>query len=286
MSNRIFYAVQNVDLAGVNSGWQSVGINGTVDFEQIFELGRLDIYKNIEGVPSVEVTLERILPSGGNTVWEALGNDMTAAAAARPTLNMQVANDNVTPYTAEAFVQCTGLYLSSYSVNFQIDGAMTESVTLVGNHLNWTAGASGATIQPSGTGLEHDGSLIRRQDVTGVAPYPLDRLQSLTISMDFSREDLFELGSKSPYYKAAGFPIEVTAEMEYLATKDVTGLEFEADQNADVTGKQTVSITALGKTYSMGEARLTASNYSGGDAGGGNATISYSFVGYNYYKVT
>lgn len=285
MSNRIFYAVQNVDLAGISSGWQSVGVNGTVDFEQIFELGRLDIYKNIEGVPSVEVTLERILPSGGSSIWEGLGNDMTAVSNARPTLNMQVANDNVSPYTAEGFVKCTGLYVSSYSVNFQIDGAMTESITLVGNHLNWSEGTS-ATIQPSGTGVEYGGTLIRRQDVQGCTPGGLSRLQSVTISMDFSREDLFQLGSKTPYYRAAGFPIEVTAEIEYLATKDVSGLEFTASQVNDVTSNVAVGITALGKTYSMGDGRLTGTNYSGGDAGGGNATISYSYVGYNYYKVT
>lgn len=310
MSNRIFYAVQAVSLTPafpdvspaptgtgtIASGYQSVGINGTVDFEQIFELGRLDIYQNLEGVPSVEVTLERLLPkaSGASatpTIWQAIcGNSAVNAAVARPTLNMQVADDAT--FTAEAFVQCTGLYVSNYTVNFQIDGAMTESITLVGNHLNWATGSGPAIANGSAgsafiTNADAAGAIIRRQDVTGCSPGALSRLQSVSMSIDFSREDLFELGKKSPYYRAAGFPVETSAEFEYLATKDVTGLTFTADQLTDATGDQTVNITAGGKTFSIGtSARLNGTNYSGGDAGGGNASITYSYTGYNFFQVS
>jgi hypothetical protein len=292
MSNRIFYAVQNVSLAGLGSGWQSVGINGTVDFEQIFELGRLDIYQNLEGVPNVEITLERVILKDGNTVWGALGGTVTAVGNVRPNLFMSVADDNVTPYSASNFLQATGLYVSSYSVNFQIDGAMTESVTLVGNNLEWGAGG-GASIQATSTGdavvedAADTNAVIRRQDITAASPGGKSRLQSASFSLDFSREDLFELGKKSPYYKAAGFPVEVTAEMEYLATDDVTGLEFVDTNEDDITTDETVSVTAAGLTFNMGDsARLTSSNYSGGDAGGGNATITYSYVGYNFFQIT
>ena len=309
MSNRIFYAVQSVSLtpafpgvspaptntATIAGGYQSVGINGTVDFEQIFELGRLDIYQNLEGVPSVEVTLERLLPKASGesttpTIWQAIcGNSAVNAAVARPDLNMQVADDAT--FIAEAFVKCTGLYVSNYTVNFQIDGAMTESITLVGNHLDWEAG-SGPAIATSSTGsafitnADAAGAIIRRQDVSACS-LGLSRLQSVSMSIDFSREDLFELGKKSPYYRAAGFPVETSAEFEYLATKDATGLTFTADQNTDATSDRTISITAGGKTFSMGtSARLNGTNYSGGDAGGGNASITYSYTGYNFFQVT
>ena len=292
MSNRIFYAVQNVSLAGLGSGWQSVGINGTVDFEQIFELGRLDIYQNLEGVPNVEITLERVILKDGDSVWDTLGGAVTDVGNARPNLYMSVADDSSTPYTASNFLQATGLYVSSYSVNFQIDGAMTESVTLVGNNLQWGVTNNPPTIQGSSTGNAvvtdptADAAVIRRQDITAASPGGKSKLQSASFSLDFSREDLFELGSKAPYHKAAGFPVEVTGEMEYLATDNVTGLDFiDTDQN-DITSDQTVSVTAAGLTFSMGSsARLTSSNYSGGDAGGGNATITYSYVGYNFFEI-
>jgi hypothetical protein len=312
MSNRIYYAVQAVSLEPafptldtapviaetIASGYQSVGINGTVDFEQIFELGRLDIYQNLEGVPSVEVTVERLLPKVSGTasattktLWEAVcGNSVTNAAVARPTLNMQVADDST--YSAEGFVQCTGLYISNYTVNFQIDGAMTESMTLVGNALSWTSGA-GPTIANGSTGsafitdADAAGAIIRRQDVTACSPGTTNKLQSVSLSIDFSREDLFELGRKTPYYKAAGFPVESSAEFEYLADKDVSGLTFSDGQTSDATSDQTVSISAGGKTFSIGtSARLNGTNYSGGDAGGGNATITYSYTGYNFFDVS
>ena len=58
MSNRIFYAVQNVNMNGIEDGIQSVSINASVDFEQVFALGNLDVYENIEGVPSVEFSVD------------------------------------------------------------------------------------------------------------------------------------------------------------------------------------------------------------------------------------
>jgi hypothetical protein len=206
---------------------------------------------------------------------------------------MSVADDSSTPYTASNFLQATGLYVSSYSVNFQIDGAMTESVTLVGNNLQWNAGpGTPITIQGSSTGSAvvtnptADEAVIRRQDITAASPGGKSKLQSASFSLDFSREDLFELGSKTPYHKAAGFPVEVTAEMEYLATDNVTGLNFVDTNQNDITSDATVSVTAAGLTFSMGDsARLTSSNYSGGDAGGGNATITYSYVGYNFFEI-
>ena len=75
-NNRIFYACQAVAIepqyvndnvltnAGVLAplhGVQSVGINTTFNLEQVFELGQIQIYENIEGVPEVEVTLEKVL---------------------------------------------------------------------------------------------------------------------------------------------------------------------------------------------------------------------------------
>ena len=59
MANRIFYAVQQVAIgttAGtyrVLKGVQSVSMTTTFNLEQAFELGQLEIYENIEGVPSV-----------------------------------------------------------------------------------------------------------------------------------------------------------------------------------------------------------------------------------------
>ena len=67
-NRRIFYACQAVGIASEGSttftpirGLQSVGINTTFNLEQVFEIGMISIYENIENVPDVEVTLEKVL---------------------------------------------------------------------------------------------------------------------------------------------------------------------------------------------------------------------------------
>lgn len=287
MSNRIFYAVQTVDVDGVNTGFQSVSVNASVDFEQVFELGCLEVYENLEGVPSVEITAERAFPATGTTLYGSYGGatgtasaQVAAAAIARPNVNMEVANDNIVPYVSNAFVAATGTYVSSWSCNFPVDGFATESTTLVGNSLSWNTGSGrdvGSNCQTTCT----SGLVIRRQDVTG---YGGARLQNVSYNLDIGREDLFELSSKSPYFRAATFPIEVTSDWEYLAVAGTSGLAFEESDNNDITSCQ--SLDFFGGLVGAGaKARLTATNYSGGDAGGGNATMAYSYVTYNELSV-
>lgn len=72
-NNRIFYACQAVGFGLYNPdsatpddlvaahGVQSVGINTSFNLTQAFELGQISIYENIEGLPNVEVTVEKVL---------------------------------------------------------------------------------------------------------------------------------------------------------------------------------------------------------------------------------
>ena len=283
MSNRIFYAVQSVSLNGISTGFQSVSVNASVDFEQVFALGCLDIYENIEGVPSVEITAERAFPRTGTTMWNSFGggganggSQIATAAALRPAVGMTVANDNSTNYaTQQGFVNATNMYVSSWSCNFPVDGFATESATLVGNDLSWSGGSGGAICAPTGSG-GGTGLVIRRQDVSGYA-----RLQNVSFSVDIGREDLFQLGSKSPYFRAATFPVECTSDWEYLATVGSAGLAFSSSSNADITTAGALTFSGAGVSVTLGGARNNGTNYSGGDAGGGNATITYSYIGYN-----
>ena len=290
MSNRIFYAVQTVDIAGVNTGFQTVSVNASVDFEQVFELGCLEVYENLEGVPNVEISAERAFPATGSTLYGSFGGTasseseaVAAVAVFRPNVNMQVADDNTTPYDSLPFVKATGCYVSSWSCNFPVDGFATENCTVVGNALKLNEGAGrevGETCNDTCT----SGLVVRRQDVTG---YGGRRLQNVSYSIDIGREDLFELSSKSPYFRAATFPIEVTTDWEFLATiaMESDALNFTAAQNSDVTS--CTSKPFFSGLVSVGDkARLTSTNYSGGDAGGGNATVAYSYVTYNQLKTS
>ena len=58
--NRLYFAVKAIGIAPFGSnafvavkGAQSVGINTNFNLEQVFELGQLAIYENIENIPDI-----------------------------------------------------------------------------------------------------------------------------------------------------------------------------------------------------------------------------------------
>ena len=70
-NNRIYYAIQQVVLGRAGGslntdkfavhGLQTVGITTNFNLEQVFEMGQLAIYQNVENVPDIEVTLNKVL---------------------------------------------------------------------------------------------------------------------------------------------------------------------------------------------------------------------------------
>ena len=236
---------------------------------------------------------------------------------------------------AEAEVFCSGMYISSVSYTIPTDGSMTESVTLVGNNKQWlvagqklTAAAVNAfdgTDSPAAltsgvhTGAETaSGGIQQREDVMlsgcilpqsikGVvgSDYSNARdpstgnnrvhVQSFSCSTDFSREDILELGRKTPYARPATFPIEVSCEIEAITTSGdfVNAFEFgdSALNGTTASGNNTQEedifiVTRAGYGFDLGRKnRLASVTYGGGDAGGGNATCTYSYTNFNELDV-
>lgn len=328
-SNRVYYAVHRAAIcpcgalganltslttAGFASSLiQSVGVTTSLEYEQLFELGRLQIFENVEGLPSIEITLERaigVYPGADSTtidaftaqgtLWDICSRngsttDVTTAGSRQFNVNMITADENSTAKVGS--VSATGMYLSNYSLNIAVEGVATESVTLVGNNCEWGSGLARMPSKGSyqNTVLANDAypdstasGIIQRKHVTG-GTIPTGGLQSLSFSISFDREDLLQLGSKYPYYKAAGFPIETTLELEYIADKNSEGFDFSDGSKAKCNIGGTIanaSIKAGNRTFTFGNMDWTGTSQSGGDAGGGNKTQTDSYVGYNYYTVS
>lgn len=319
-SNRVFYACQSVSLGGtVLHGIQSVGINSTFNFEQVFELGQIEIYENIEGVPEVEMTIERVL-DGESTLYETMaaqtdnnpGQSLVDVGDAQTTGILSLFDDtDNSAGTVTAGVRATGLFVSNYSLNVNLDGPSTESITLIGNHKDWATHSAGSVLSGGEPG-EPGTAVIKRQSLDKDAsdlPHGTDKLQSISVSVDFGREDLQQLGDKFPYFKAATFPTEVTCEFTYLADDSISndgenilydptiyGRGGSAEErNRDATEDLPILIRLKpfntengqpveddGYSIDLGEkCRLTSVQFGGGDAGGGNATITYSYSTYN-----
>lgn len=348
-NNRIFYACQAVAIANMGTaataygtgnmlhGLQSIGITTNFNLEQAFELGQIEIYENIEGLPDVEVTLEKVLDgypliyhmaSTGVSVGDASG--LVARSKQRCDLRLGIFPEEFNDVdaggaSAPVEVYCSGMYISSVSYTIPVDGNCTESVTLVGNNKQWLT---------TGQALDNDavqnfnsqdkpkalfggsGGIQRREDVmlaSSILPFeiqgvngtgvgnavsgglPTIHIQNVTISTDFGREDVLELGRKAPYVRTANFPIEVTCEIEAITVSgDFIGAveegrsEYVGTINAGNNTAESQIFLQLrgGYSFDLGTRnRLTSVSYGGGDAGGGNVSCTYSYSTFNSLEV-
>jgi hypothetical protein len=345
-NNRIFYACQAVaigryqvgntapgpgpaELLKAVHGVQSVGINTSFNLEQAFELGQISIYENIEGLPDVEVTIEKVLDgypliyhmaSSGASFATPPTNSLVGRAKQRCNVALGIFSDEKEAVSGAAPVEVfmSGMYVSSISYTLPVDGNSTESVTLVGNSKGWFTGLNDSWTQstalaqslkwnydsPVGAGgIQRREYVLMVSSILPTAIYgvgasatvgnnwdnttkrPKAHIQNITISTDLGREDILELGHKEPYYRSATFPVEVTSEFEVIA---VSGDFINAYANGDNTSTQNIKIVLRdGTTFDLGdENRLSSVNYTGGDAGGGNVSITYSFSTYNDLTIT
>jgi hypothetical protein len=172
-------------------GIQSVGITTNFNLEQVFQLGQLSIYEDVEEVPDVEVSVERVLdgrifhdkirvaagtggssgPQGINAMHCHLlyGHVTQLHASSIPTMQNNMcdvylslnrdSDSNAGDGLPDAYVYCSGMYVSSASWTFATDGNLTESITLVGNHKVWTTGSHTIGVETDAIGPDESGRI-------------------------------------------------------------------------------------------------------------------------------
>lgn len=350
-NNRIYYAIQQVVLgqaAGVLNtgkvpvnGLQTVGITTNFNLEQVFEMGQLAIYQNVENVPDIEVTLNKVLD--GYPLIYVLATEKGSSVAAgliatNPTIpgrqnarcDMQLAifNDTNVSSSGTSFAQvtCSGMYVSSVSYTFPVDGNFTEDVTLVGNNKVWgSTGLAGAFSGNNDSPLSTTG-VGRRQylnmsncrfpnQIPGISNGVNTQLaggsgyaahfQNITVSCDFGREAIQELGTFAPYHRYVTFPVEVTSEFEVVAVSGDAINATESGYYSGLTGSTVATASDTGcvarhnlvdetifletcegtRIYLGTKNKLTSVNYTGGDTGGGNVSVTYSYSTFNDFVV-
>jgi len=333
-NNRIFYAIQALGFAEHNvvtsggdpsgmltaHGVQSVGLNTTFNLEQVFELGQLELYENIEGIPDIELTAQKVL-DGYPLLYHLATPGATSATLVGRSNQRCYAALNIYPDTNDAatgtpiqVVGMSGMYVSALTYTLNVDGNSTEDVTLVGNDKEWTQ--SGTYFVP--TGLDGtdapigSGGVQRREDVimgsgTSGSLWPteidgidssgwnlisgdayLAHLQTVTISTDLGREELFELGRRGPYHRFVTFPVEVTCAIETTSSEgDLIDALADPPGGTNLTD-QTIDIYMNeGSRFNLGaNNKLASVTYGGGDAGGGNVSVTYNYSNFNSLAVT
>tara|TARA_R110000737_G_scaffold202357_1_gene221556 strand:+ start:1376 stop:2389 length:1014 start_codon:yes stop_codon:yes gene_type:complete len=327
-NNRIFYAVQSVAItprgtdpitaAHIVHGLQSVGMSSTFTLDQVFEMGQIEIYENIEEVADIEVTLEKVI-DGYKLIYDLATNgecktSIVSASKQRSDCYLAVFDDGQDHATGVPQTVCmnSGMYVSSVSYSYSIDGSATESVTLVGNDRFWntsTTTKNPSAVWASNPSTNIDGTdtplsgVVRRTDIllgAGGSTLPSEvnlnegsdpignssnrHVQSISVSTDFGQENIQELGRFGPYFRFATFPVEVTAEFEVVsASGDMISVSGSAP---NLTNSTIIIKDNAGTVLNLGTSnKLSSVSYSGGDTGGGNATVSYSYSNFNVLTV-
>jgi hypothetical protein len=353
-NNRIYYAIQQVELGTASTktaahGVQTVGLTTNFNLEQVFELGQLAIYQNVEGIPEIEVTINKVLDGyplvyvlateKGSEIANdlvATGPDLPGRQNARVDMRLSIYPDTVVSANgnpvAGGVVKCKGMYVSSVTYTFPVDGNFTEDVTLVGNEKIWAdTGTTGQftnndDVPNAATGVNRrqhldmsasrfpveipgigsDGSNGTAGDGVGFDVH----FQNITVSVDLGREAINELGSFAPYHRYVTFPVSVTSEFTVLATTGdginaseegyytaaninnvsdatvATGNESACTPRFNLRDQKIFLQTCEGTKVYLGEKnKLTSVNYSGGDTGGGNVNVTYSYQTFNDFVV-
>jgi hypothetical protein len=305
-------APRNVDWDRVR-GLQSVGINTNFNLEPVYQMGQLELYDNYEEVPDVEVTLNKVIDGFPLIYAMAQGTgSLNAIANNRCGVQLGIFADSVAAATGTTsqLLEIEPAYVSTATYTFNTDGNFTEDVTLVANDKYWKTsqedfGAYDAadtywTTSPTGFGIARrqqfdlSRSALPNSGVEfgstlsytsgGVAPG--SRISSLTITANLNREEIRELGQRRPFIRYINFPVEITCEIEVTAASgDLVGVDNTNAVCANpkaLENKQIKVVLCDGTTFDLGSKnKLTTVNYQGGDTGGGNATVTYSYQNYN-----
>jgi len=140
-----------------------------------------------------------------------------------------------------------------------------------------------STVVPSIIAGVTAGATIGTRTVTNAGLIDTDNvhINSFTCSTDLGREQINQLGTRTPYNRYVSFPTEVTSTIEVTATAG-DNVDAVETARANLSNHEICVVLADSTIFHLGKKnKISSITYGGGDAGGGNATISYSFSNFN-----
>lgn len=318
-NNRIFWACQSVAKDGAFlTGVQAVGVNGSTPVNVLPDIGRPQSNFKFETKDKeFEITISRVLDKNsslfytwtgkpikpGNIGWGGSGNDDIKSFDIELTYGSDIYSNinDATPIATTTYHKCL---ITGLSYNFTVDGIMTEDIVLTSRHVT-TAGGAG-TGSPS-SGNEQSGNIIKRQDVSFTLPSlvtevlgtddPLSvndqsvyGIQSISLNMQIEYSRINDIGIWRGYDNAdevnkwtfVQTPISVSTTITGIARSMVPNIPL-GENNNEITGTlEQITINAGSFGWNMGDKNYLADySTSGGDTGGGNAEISFTYVNEN-----
>ena len=282
-NNRVFYACHAVSIDGAFvRGAQSVGMNTTFDLEPIFQLGQLKKIDTVTLTPQVEITVSRVLE---NSTPVLSGTFEEIFESAEHEICVSIGDDTAPLLTSPSSnIFCTGAGVTGVTYSFPVDGTFTEEITYLGDSKQVGGCAATATEIEDG----NDQIVPTRQYYESGAPSLVTgagNLTNVSISTSPGREFMYKLGNYKSFHSYVNTPAEVTVEFEVTATGTDNIGWVEANACAGPTGSafnsEDISISICGTTFTMEKCKLSNITYGGGDTGGGNATINFTYTTFN-----
>ena len=305
-------------------GVQSAPISTNFPLEDIFELGQASPYQILEELPEVSVTVTKVIDGYPLLTHLATNGATSASIQGRGNVRTSMAlsifmdtqeNASGTPITQ---CECSGLYWNGTTITIPVDGNATEEITLVGNNKIYkTSGFTfaGSTLNSIFTGNDSPsyGTVLRRQHVDynngntllppslpGISSsgtnnagpdgnYPCS-VQSISVSFDLGRENIFELGHKGPYFKYPNPQVDVTTTIDIVNKSGdmVQATEAGILGNGNNLNYETIKIKLLdGTLINCGTRnKLQGPSVNGGDTSGGIQTLQYTYRNKNVCTIT
>ena len=149
-NNRLYWACKAIGIATLGStsptlvhGAQSLGTTVSYGITPIFEIGQLSPYENVEDIPNVEITMEKVI-DGYPLIYHlatrgASSTTLAGRSNQRCSVYVPIFRETRDAASGDAIIEmfASGMYLSSVQYTLPVEGQCTESVTLVGNNRVW-----------------------------------------------------------------------------------------------------------------------------------------------------
>lgn len=317
-NNRIFWACQAVTVDGsFLEGVQSVGVSGNTPTNTLDDSGRPQSNFKYETKDKVfEVSISRVLSrtsslfhswSGkpikpGNIGWGGSGNDdiesFDITILYGPDTISNIGNGST---IATTYHKCI---ITNLSYNLTVDGIMTEDITLESRRTTTTS--AGSAGLPSAGNID-SGNIIKRQDVSFTLPDLVEDvifnndplsvngqsvygIQNITLEMSITYDRLNDIGVWRGYdntneinkWTYVQTPIGVTCGITAIARKSRIPSINMGETNQEIQATNQITISAGDFTWNLGDKNFLADfSVQGGDTGGGNAEVTFTYVNVN-----
>lgn len=305
-------------------GIQSASDSFDMPAEYLNQWGMIGLYEAVDGIADVTFDTEKLIdgsvPLYLQTTQGATAGGLTARSEIRSILSVGVypSDADYVSGTPTRVIEYSGMQPTNVSYDFTTDGPFKETMSFIGNYAEWqNAGAKYGTIptNPTASGLDVPPALIgcsggvqykENFRYTGTYPTlmptfipgitssgtmpmlngcPTVPIQSVTVSVDLSREPIPQLGCKTPYARLAQFPVDVTTEVTILSQSGhglqvtQTGSVLVGCEYTNAPSSTLRFCTDSGLVIDLGtKNKLTSVKQTFGDTGGSNATYSLSFT--------